>query len=421
MPVHVLSDAERERLAQFPPAITPDDLHAYFTLGNADHTFVHTHRGAANRLGVALQLGTLRYLGYWPDDVTQVPPTVVAYVAQQIDVPPASLTAYGQRAHTRTDHQYHIARYLGFRSSDMFDVATLTAWLVERALEHDRPRLLFHLALDKLLQERLVRPGLSVVERLVATARDRAQAETFQRLDPLLTPVVQTRLDLLLVPDTQTGRTPLAWLRQGATANTARAILEQLDKLRYVRQWDIESWPLDRLTPNRLKFLAQLGQKATNQALQRMAPNRRYPILVAFLWQMRELLTDEIVELFDRCLAHAHSRAARDLDVFRRTSARATNEKVRLFHDLARIVLDPTVADAAVRTAIYAEVPPLHLMAAVEEAVKLLRPLDDNYFDFVAQRYSYLRTFTPALLAAFEFRSHQRIIRCLGPSRCSGS
>jgi TnpA family transposase len=139
-----------------------------------------------------------------------------------------------------------------------------------------------------------------------------------------------------------------------------------------------------------------------------MTADRRYPILIAFLWQMRELLTDEIVELFDRCLAHAHSRAARDLDAFRRTAARATNEKVRLFHDLARIVLDPAVADEAVRTAIYAEVPPLHLMAAVEEAVKLLRPLDDNYFDFVVQRYSYVRTFTPTLLAAFAFRSHQR-------------
>ncbi len=40
---------------------------------------------------------------------------------------------------------------------------------------------------------------------------------------------------------------------------------------------------------------------------------------------------------------------------------------------------------------------------AVAEADRIVRPLDDNYFDLLAQRYSYLRQCVPAFLAAFEF------------------
>lgn len=153
MPVQFLTDAEREHLMQFPATLTFDDLITYFTLGDADLTYVHTHRGATNRLGVALQVGMLCYLGYWPADVTRVPEMVVDYVAQQVGVPPASLAAYGQRAHTRTDHQHYIARYLGFRSPDMWFSRTWRA--MSHSMQHPLPEQIKvgapeHLSLNKL-------------------------------------------------------------------------------------------------------------------------------------------------------------------------------------------------------------------------------------------------------------------------------
>jgi len=39
------------------------------------------------------------------------------------------------------------------------------------------------------------------------------------------------------------------------------------------------------LNPNRQKFLARLGRKYTVQALRRMGPERRYPILLSLLKQ----------------------------------------------------------------------------------------------------------------------------------------
>jgi hypothetical protein len=44
----------------------------------------------------------------------------------------------------------------------------------------------------------------------------------------------------------------------------------------------------------------------------------------------------------------------------------------------------------------------------VTHHVSQCRPLDDNYFDFLTGRYTYVRQFAPALLSAFTFRANRR-------------
>ncbi len=414
MPIGFLTDAERGRLNRFPPDIPPGDLLAAFTLSDADLGLIGDRRGDPNRLGFAVQLTALRYLGFAPDDLTTAPPRAVAYLALQLGVPagpPDALARYGEREHTRADHLREIRAHLGFREARPEDLAGLAAWLLERALEHDRPVVLFHLACDWLRRERIVRPGVTRVERVVAAARERARAATARRLAPLLTPGVRDALDTLLLPDEAggrggRGRTPLAWLQREATAVTPRAILGELAKLAYLRVLGADAWDLTVLTPNRRKLLARIGRRATNQALQRAPAERRHPVLLAFLRQAVEEVTDELVDLFERCLATSYARAGRELEEFRRTVARATNEKVLLFRDFGRLVLDPSVADGELRARIYRDVIPQERLAvAVAECDRIVRPPDDNYVDLLGARYGHLRQFSPALLDALAFRA----------------
>ena len=62
MPASIFSETELARLASFPEEIPGDDLIRAFTLTGADRDLVAIRRGAANRLGLALQLCALRYL-----------------------------------------------------------------------------------------------------------------------------------------------------------------------------------------------------------------------------------------------------------------------------------------------------------------------------------------------------------------------
>ena len=66
------------------------------------------------------------------------------------------------------------------------DLEELEAWLVERALEHDAPKVLFRLARERLRTERLVFPAPDRIVRLVSSARGRAQERTYTLVEPLL-------------------------------------------------------------------------------------------------------------------------------------------------------------------------------------------------------------------------------------------
>lgn len=231
MPVNFLSEAERSRLSQFPSAIPQSDLIQYFTLTQADLKQIQRLRRSENRLGFALQLCALRYLGFCPSDLQQVPLPVVDRLAQQLNLQAEDLTRYAQRSQTRTEHLQQIQAYLGFRDPVTRDFKQLAHWLSERAMEHDKPSLLFQLAAEKWHRDKLVRPGVTTLERMVSTARHQATLKTYRLLKPLLTRQRRTFLDQLLQPQASLKMTRLNWLRRPATTNSPSAILTAIAKI----------------------------------------------------------------------------------------------------------------------------------------------------------------------------------------------
>jgi TnpA family transposase len=406
MPIGFLTTAERERFTRFPAQIPDEDLHVFFLLSDADQTAINKQREAHTRLGFAMQLCALRYLGFAPDDLSTAPWDAVVYVAQQLAVAPDALATYGRRIPTRTLHLQQVQAHLGFRAATPLDLYALRMWLVERALEHEKPTLLLQLACDKLRREQIVRPGITRLERFVATARQQAHEETWHRLTPLVTEERCAVLDGLLVPDPQTGRSPLQWFRREATSHAATQLVETLQKITVLREMGVDTWDLTGLNPNRVKWLAQLGWKAPTQHLHRMEPRRRYPILVAFLHQALQHHTDVAVELYDQCLWEYHSAARRELKELRQTMARSTNEKLRMFRALGQVLLDATIDDTAVRAVSFARVPEVALRTAIEETAGLIRPRQDEAIDFFGTRYSTIRQFAPALLQTLTFHAH---------------
>ena len=380
MATSFLTAAERDRWQRFPAAIPQDDLAVYFLLSEDDQREVNRQREPFNRLGYALQLCTLRYLGFVPTDFTATPEVAVTFVADQLGIAPRVLAQYDNRR-TQSDHRRYVRAYLGFRTATPLDLYGLQTWLGERALEHDKPTLLLQLACEKLHRERIVRPGVTRLERFVATARAQAHAETFRKLTPLLTAERKTLLDGLLQPDATTGRTPLSWLRQEAVSHAASHIIATLTKIVFLQDAGVDQWDLSCLNPNRAKWLAQIGWKSTNQYLQRMVPARRYPILVAFLQQALLHHTDVVVELFDQCLWGCQSEAKQELEEFRKAVARSTNEKLTLFRELGQVLLDDDIEDPDVRAVSFERVPKKALQEAIDETQGLIRPRPDDAID----------------------------------------
>lgn len=116
MAVDFLTAEQKAQYGQF--AGDPDEIQLarYFHLDEADLTFILNRRGDQNRLGFALQLTSVRFLGCFLSDLTLVPANVQAFVAGQLSIGDVAILAdYAQRDTTKREHTALIREQYGYR------------------------------------------------------------------------------------------------------------------------------------------------------------------------------------------------------------------------------------------------------------------------------------------------------------------
>ncbi|MDP9850485.1 Tn3 family transposase [Streptosporangium lutulentum] len=400
----MFADEDLRGLREF-PEIGREELFRFFTLTSADVAFVDPGRGRGpgDRLGLAVALCTLPWLGFVPDKVSSAPPIAVSRLADQLGVDPAELRSYGRRAKTRTEHLRLAAKYLGWRQATMLELKELDEFLLARALEHDSPTLLFRLACEYLISTRVIRPGpVSVVER-VAHARAEAQRETFDRLAHEFSAPRRAELDALLDNDPAIGMTRLRWLSTGPVEASAAAVKAEVAKLEFLRSLGAHELDLSVLPAERRRFLATVGRRLTAQALQRRDAQRRYPILLTLLAQSASDVLDEVVQLFDQAVSARESKAGRRMRDALAERGRAGEGRQALLDDLLAIITDPAVPDEQLGGLIRGErIGWPRLRSALAQASPRL-PRDHGHLAALDGSYGYLRQFTPPVIAAVHF------------------
>lgn len=220
MPVDFLSPEQEKRYGRYTAEPDPDQLARYFHLDDADRTLVAKKRGDHNRLGFALQLCTVRFLGTFLSDPTEIPPGAIVYVARQIGVKhPVCVVRYKERPATHREHAGEIQRIYGY--CDFYQPASLLPflrWLYVRAwVSAERPSVLFDLATARLSEHKILLPGVSVLARLVARTRDRATLRLWKMLAQ--------------VPETQQREDPTARTAGGAAGCSRRSTADPLRPL----------------------------------------------------------------------------------------------------------------------------------------------------------------------------------------------
>jgi hypothetical protein len=161
-----LSDAQVQRYGRFvgdPPVV---ELERFFRLGEQALRLVAAKRRDHNRLGFAMQWGTVRMLGRFLPEPVDVPPSVVAFVAEQLGISDCScIAAYAERLPTQHEHARELRRECGYREFAAGEEELRTC-----ACE-DGPRALFDRAVLWLVEHQVLLPGITVLSRLVAEIR----------------------------------------------------------------------------------------------------------------------------------------------------------------------------------------------------------------------------------------------------------
>jgi len=115
VPVDFLTEAQQRRYGRYPEVVSAAQLARFFHLDDTDRDLIGQHRGDANRLGFALQLLTVRFLGSFLPNPVAVPPPVVEHVARQLGIAEvACLSRYLEREPTRHAHRAEIRAHYGY-------------------------------------------------------------------------------------------------------------------------------------------------------------------------------------------------------------------------------------------------------------------------------------------------------------------
>jgi hypothetical protein len=110
-----LSDEQVARYGRFAEDPSLGELERFFRLDEQGWALLATEGRDHNRLGFAVQWRTVRMLGRFLADPTDVPATAVGFVAEQLGIAePSCIAGYGQREPTQHEHAREIRPECGY-------------------------------------------------------------------------------------------------------------------------------------------------------------------------------------------------------------------------------------------------------------------------------------------------------------------
>ena len=405
MPVSFLSNAQRENYGRYAGSPSPHDLTRYFHLDDTDHALIAQKRGAHNRLGFAVQLGTVRYLGAFLEDPLAVPQPVLQILAKQLSIEIADKSSTYSTDRQRWQHAIEIrARYGYVEITEPLIGFRLTRWLYALCWTGtDRPSMLFERATTWLVTHKVLLPGCTTLERYVARLRSRVEERLWRSLGSGISLDQKTKLESLLVSSGGSRNSQLDRLRAGPVVASSRSMSLALMRLQTVRELGIRLPAATRIPATRIAALARFAGAAKAKAILRLPELRRLATLVAFVHCLEASAQDDALEVLEIILRDLFGDAVKADKKARLRSLKDLDAAAATLASACQILLDTSVPDKKLRIQLFAQISPDVIAQALASVNTLIRPADNVYYQELDAKYKTVRRFLPALAEHIHF------------------
>lgn len=408
MPVEFLTHEQKANYGKFSESPTPEQLNKYFWFDDQDRSIISQMRSDHNQLGFAIQLGTVRFLGTFLPRPTDVPQNVSLYVSEQLNINLSVLSLYTNER-TARNHAQEIKRIYNYKDfTEQPYHWRLLRWLYTRAwVSAERPSVLFDLATAKCVENKILLPGVTVMERLIAQIRDRANTRLWRKLATLPNHQQRETLEKLLASDsTINKRTNLDILRKPPARITVTGLLKTIE--RYEKFCEIGSieWNTAGIPMGRIVSLARYASMARAQTIERMNDERRIATLASFAIVFTIRAKDDVIERMEVLFS----------DLFRKSNNKGTKKRLRTIKDLdaaarklrdiCSLLLDENITDENIRRTIFSTYPKEIVKESLEKINHLTEPPDITVpYKELFKNYSTIRRVLPKLFSVLHFQS----------------
>jgi len=407
MAVDFLTAEQKAHYGKFCGELNQVDLVRYFHLDEADVAFISNRRGDQNRLGFALQLSSVRFLGSFLLNLTQIPKKVQLFVARQLSISDISvLKSYAQREITKWEHAALIRKQYGYFEFEAPWSFRLSKLLYSRAwISNERPSLMFDFATVWLMQHKVLLPGATTLTRLIAEIRERAMNRLWRKLSLLPTKEQKEKLITLLeVPDSQRV-SRFDHYRKGPYSISSSSFNQAIQRYKGLSEFEMGKLDFSHIPPVRLKSLARHAGMISMYKIFRMPEEKRMAFLVAFVKVFEITALDEALDVLD-LLMTSISNDAKKIGIKRRLrTLKDLDQSALSLAKACSLLLKEDTEDSQVRGKIFSTISKIKIDESIKIIESLARPVNYAFQDEMVQQYSRVRRFLPKLLHEIQFQS----------------
>jgi hypothetical protein len=351
-----LSSEQQDSYGRYASEPTSIQLAHYFHLDDTAKKLIMVRRGDHNRLGFAIQLCTVRFLGTFLTNPIDVPLSVVNYLANQLKIEELGcLHRYLDRPTTHWEHAQIIKGHYGYRDFNEQPCNWRTLrWLYQRAwIGGESPSVLFDLTTARLVEEKILLPGVTVLSRLISGVRERVASRTYSILSKLPNTQEIKKLEALIVVDGKTRSTPLEQLRKSPTRCSAPTLVSALNRLMTIRSLGIERLFVGSIPPIRFKAIAKTAFTLRAQAIARMPTAKRIATLVAWAYVMEAIAIDDALDVLEQLVKDILATSVRQGKKQRLRTLKDLDTAALQLSTACQVVSNPNCDDAMVREQIW--------------------------------------------------------------------
>ena len=289
-------DAQSRTILFEPPDIYEEAL-ARYALSAEDLAFAKAHRRSHNRLGFAIQLALVRDLGR-PLRPGEAPPqAVVSIVADQLGIDPAVFGLYAQREETRREHAREIVAALDLQPVRASDYRALITVAAREAAATEQGAPITKAVIEALKDRTLLVPVPELLIRLALAGRAAARRQAYRELIRGLEQSSIEALDLLLA-ERAGDRSHLGWIAEAPEGAKLKNLKGLIARLEILRSAAIPDDRRKRIHANRYGIIARDARILHGREIRRLASERRYATMTAFVIERQAAITDLAIDMF---------------------------------------------------------------------------------------------------------------------------
>ena len=385
-----------------------DELVEHFLLTAAEQHLIAQCRGDVNRHGVAVLLTSLRYLGYFPGTLQEVPTDVKIFLARQLHLLWEPSAQYPTDERTQRSHLALIRHHTGWRAPTADDKAALEHWLQQECAstaptEED----LIECAYQRLRALQIELPAERELRRVVRTALHGFFQAVYTRVTARLPETVRTTFDELLVVGPDEAVSQFEQLKTPPATPNIMHLQQEITKLQLLRTLGV---PPDVLADVPEKVVTLLQRRAHNERAGEMRAHPgpiRYTLMACFLHARTMVVTDDVVRMLLEIIRRIDTQTEKHLQKELLRDIKRVAGKVQLLYRIAEAVVEEP--DGIIRTVLFPQVKEATFRDLAAEA-KTSGPQYRIWYQYVMrQKYvHHYRQMLPWVLEHLTFRSENR-------------